>query len=173
MLLRSGVICLISVMSACVLPIAPEFQDPPSAANFSPIILAAMPDVGSVVTAPSISTVPTFTVIVSDPNLGDDLHVRWIADFPPFNANTRSMIADSVITHSSSGVPLNGDDSVTPNCKVHNLAKIPQHQIMAVVADRKFDDSTPDAGTVFDLTKLADADGRKVIATWTLNLDCP
>jgi hypothetical protein len=173
MLLRSGLPGLVSVMSACVLPISPEFQDPPAAANFSPVILSATPDIGSIVTATSPSAVPMFQVFVSDPNLGDDLHVRWIADFPPFTPNTRVMLSDFPIPHRSDGKPIADSSEVVPNCLVNNLAKIPQHQIMAVVADRLFDDSPTPMGATVDLTRVQGTEGRRVIATWTLNLDCP
>ena len=178
MLLRSGLLSLVSVMSACVLPIAPEFQDPPAEANFAPVILdGSDPPIGWVVTAPTPESIPTFTVFVSDPNLEDDLHVRWIADYPPNTANTRDMVPDFPVTHSSNGLPLDQPVSVTPSCSAHNLAKIPQHQIMVVVADGEFDNSPPPVGMPVDLTKLKDVDGRddrkKVIATWTLNLECP
>jgi hypothetical protein len=158
-------------MSACVLPIAPEFQDPPAAANYSPLILDSNPQIGSVVVAANPMMVPPFTVFVSDPNVGDDLHVRWLADFPPFTMNTRDMVLDDHFTHSSNGVPLNAMSEVTPSCSAHNLAKIPQHQIMAVVADRPFDNTQ--VGPNADLTKLSDPNGRKVVATWTLTLGCP
>jgi hypothetical protein len=173
MLLRSAGICLVSVMSACVLPIAPEFQDPPAAANFSPVITDSVPPIGMIVDAVP-TRVPAFTVSVTDPNLGDNLHVRWLADFPPDTANTRDMVPDFEIDHRTDGRPILMDSSVTPSCSAHNLAKIPQHQIMAIVADRPFDDSPPPPGMAADLTKLLDPDGqgKKVIATWTLNLEC-
>jgi hypothetical protein len=160
-------------MSACVLPIAPEFQDPPASPNFPPQILSAMPDIGSIVVAPSPSAVPTFSVVVTDPNLGDTLHVRWLADYPPSTANTRDMIQDETHLPNGNGTPLNVESMVTPSCIADNLAKIPQHQIMMVVGDRPFDNSPPPAGTAADLTKLQGTDGLKAIATWILNLECP
>jgi hypothetical protein len=166
MLLRSTAIVFVSVMSACVLPIAPEFQDPPAAANFSPVIIDSMPPIGSIVGPTSTPT--TFTISITDPNLGDDLHVRWIADFPPDTGNTRTLNnPPTTVSHRTDGMPINADVSQTPSCNINSLAKIPQHQIMAIVADRPFDDS-PTA----DLTKLQGTDGHSVIATWILNLDC-
>jgi hypothetical protein len=174
MLLRSAAICFVSVMSACVLPIAPEFQDQPSSANLSPAISDAVPLIGMIVDG-TPARVPTFTVSVTDPNLGDNLHVRFLADYPPDTANTRTLVRDNEIDHSTAGKPILQDVSATPSCNTDNLAKIPQHQIMAIVADRPFDDSPPPAGMAPDLTKLLDPDGqgKKVIATWTLNLECP
>jgi hypothetical protein len=173
MLLRSAGICLISAMSACVLPIAPEFQDPPASPNFSPQILSASPDIGSIVTAPSPTTIPTFIVTVTDPNFGDTLHVRWLADYPPSTANTRTLTRDQTFPPNSNGGAVNGSSMVIPNCNADNLARIPQHQIMMVVGDRMFDDSPPPQGMLPDLTKLQGTDGLKAIATWVLNLECP
>jgi hypothetical protein len=161
-------------MSACVLPVAPEFQDPPAAVNFAPVIQDTVPPIGMIVDG--IPTrVPTFTVSVSDPNLGDNLHVRFLADYPPDTANTRDLLRDREIDHRTDGKPILMDVSVSPSCDADNLAKIPQHQIMAIVADRPFDDSPPPVGMTADLTKLLDPDGhgKKVMATWTLNLECP
>jgi hypothetical protein len=172
MLLRLCSIGFVSVMSACVLPIAPEFQDPPAAANFSPIIVDSDPPLGEIVSATPTSS-QKFTVTVSDPNLGDDLHVRFLADFPPNTTNTRDMVPDAQVTHSSNGQPLNKDVSVTPSCTTHNLAKIPEHQIMVIVADSPFDDGPAPAGLPVDLTRLLDPHGLKVIGTWILKLDCP
>jgi hypothetical protein len=161
-------------MSACVLPIAPEFQDPPAAANVAPSFTDVVPPIGMIVDG-TPTRVPVFTVSVTDMNLGDNLHVRFLADFPPFTANTRTLMKDTEIAHRTDGRPILQDVSETPNCTVDSLAKIPQHQIMAIVADRPFDDSPPPAGMTADLTKLLDpaGDGRKTIATWTLNLECP
>lgn len=144
---------------------------PASSVNLSPVITDTAPTRGMIVDGTAAP--PTFTVSVTDPNLGDDLHVRFLADFPPDTANTRALMRDMLINHRSDGKPILQDVSETPSCVVDNLAKIPQHQIMAIVADRPFDDSSPPAGMPADLTKLADPDGHEVIATWTLDLECP
>ncbi|HVU53393.1 MAG TPA: hypothetical protein VHL80_22065 [Polyangia bacterium] len=161
-------------MSACVLPLAPEFQDPPSSANIAPSFTDVVPPIGMIVDGTQ-DHVPTFTVSVTDMNVGDDLHVRFLADFPPFTANTRTLMRDTPIAHRSDGRPILQDVSETPDCTLDSLAKIPQHQIMAIVADRPFDDTAPPAGMTPDLTKLLDPEGmgKKTIATWTLNLECP
>jgi hypothetical protein len=173
MLLRSGLLGLASVMSACVLPIGPEFQDPPAAANFAPQILDSQPAIGSIVTVTGTATAaPPFRVSVSDPNVGDDLHVRFLADFPPKTGNTRTLIVDHVVTHNADGTRLNEDVTVTPSCGTFNLANIALHQIMVIVADRPFLDKPAAPGLPVDLTKLADPEGLEVVASWTLEMDC-
>jgi hypothetical protein len=145
---------------------------PAPSMNFAPMFIDATPAIGTMVQGIP-SAVPRFQVVVSDPNAEDDLHIRWIADFPPSTADTRVMISDELIPHRPDGKVIDVTVSLTPDCLTHALATILQHQIMVVVADRPFDDSPPPAGMSVDLTKLADPDGREVIATWTLDLECP
>jgi hypothetical protein len=172
MLLRSGLIGLVCGMSACVLPIGPEFQDPPAAANYAPQILDSEPPLGSIVMGTSM-TAPLFRVSVSDPNVGDDLHVRFLADYPPNTSNTRNLTPpDRVVPHRSDGMRLIEDVSVTPKCSTFNLASIPVHQIMVIVADRPFLDMPAAPGLTVDLTKLEDPEGLEVVASWTLEMDC-
>src|SRR5262245_13457968 len=87
MLVLPGVALL---MSGCVLPIAPEFQDPPSPPNYAPYIVSAQPPIGEVKTSLMPGDVE-FSVSVSDPNILDKLCVRWISDYPPYNENTKLM----------------------------------------------------------------------------------
>jgi hypothetical protein len=164
MLLRWGSICALLVMSACVLPIAPEFQDPPASENYAPVFIDTNPPAGQIVTASP--TVPTFTVIVEDPNVGDDLFVRWIADFPPLTDNT-SVMATTPVPHSAGATVSSHEVSIQPNCALHHLARIPSHQITVVVADRPF----LDPGTPIDFERLP-PDGLKDSRSWILNLDC-
>src|SRR5215471_15875644 len=84
---------LVPPMSACILPVAPEFQDPPASENFGPVITDSSPALGSVVTKVGGAPLPPFRVTITDPNLGDNLHVRWLADYPPRSNNTRTLVA--------------------------------------------------------------------------------
>jgi hypothetical protein len=163
LVLRSALTCLVPLMSACVLPIAPEFQDPPTSQNYAPYFQTVMPDLGSEI------TVPMFEVTVTDPNVGDDLYVRWIVDYPPYNDNTRPFAQPKVV-HSVDGSPLLQNLTFAPNCVDDNLAKIARHQIMVVVADRDFSKQLPMQAV--DLTRLVPGDGRKVIGTWVLDMEC-
>jgi hypothetical protein len=161
--LLASTLCF-ALVPACVLPIGPQFQDPPATANVAPEIFNADPPLGSVV------TVPRFLVTVSDPNLGDDLLVRFIADFPPYTSNTK-VLKETPVPHRADGTPLRQDVPVEPNCLLNSLAKIPQHQIMVVVSDRGFADPVDPLSKQIDLTRIPD-DGRKIVASWTLDLEC-
>src|SRR5207244_709655 len=61
-----GAICLALAAPACVVPVGPQFQDPPATQNYEPRILAAQPPLGERVTG------TTFHVTVQDPNVLDD-----------------------------------------------------------------------------------------------------
>jgi hypothetical protein len=165
LVLSSALITLVPQMSACVLPIGPEFQDPPTSENFAPFFRTVAPDIGSIVMD------PMFDVTVTDPNVGDDLYYRWMADFPPYSDNTRTLQATTKVPHSADGTPLFAALTMKPDCKLYNLAKLPQHQILLVVADRPFDPLQPTPTQSVDYTRVP-SEGRKVIATWTLQMEC-
>src|SRR5882724_1117584 len=124
MLLRSGSICALLVMSACVLPIAPEFQDPPASENYAPVFIDTIPPAGQVVTA---SPVAAFTIIVEDPNVGDDLFVRWIADFPPLTDNTIVMETRMAPPGGASQVSAHDPPPSHPTCPLHPPPQTPTH----------------------------------------------
>jgi hypothetical protein len=154
----------LALMSACILPLAPEFQDPPAAQNYAPRIIESNPEAGSIVTS------QTFRVVVTDPNLGDALHVRWVVDYPPFSqTNTRTLVQDLTVPASVTGMPLMQEVSVDVDCVVNVLAQIPQHQVTVIVADSEF--LAPVANKPVDLGRVAP--GRlTTTASWLLNLEC-
>jgi hypothetical protein len=150
---------MVTSISACIVPLAPEFQDPPAAQNYPPTVVSADPPLGSIVTQKSM-----FSLVLRDPNVNDDLFVRWEADFPPFNPNlTRGLNGSgTTIPHPTGGLQV-VDTSVIVDCQANALAtSIPQHQIMAIVADRPF---LPGGD-------LDSSDGNVLKASWTLNLEC-
>lgn len=152
-------------MSACILPLAPEFQDPPASENFAPHITDSSPPLGSLVVKTG-TTAPVFRVTVTDPNLGDDLFVRWVADYPRISSNTR-LLGSQMVPRSTNGQPLRQDVSVTVDCALDNLAPIAQHQVLVIVADREFPVPPPEN----DLTIVAPP-GQSVVGSWILDLNC-
>jgi hypothetical protein len=169
MLLRFAQIALFSAMSACVLPVGPEFQDPPGAANASPIIVEATPDIGMRVTGNSMDTF-TFSLTVTDPNPGDTLHVRWLADYPPFSATNTRLLQEDTVPASTTGMPQQTSVSRPIGCRTSPLSALPSHQVMAIVADRPFLPSLPPPAPV-DYGRLP-PDGLKVVAVWILDVEC-
>jgi hypothetical protein len=164
MVLFSAAICLIPPMSACVLPIAPEFQDPPASQNYAPFFLATDPPIGAVVSTPS------FRVTVRDPNVGDNLYVRWISNFPPATGDTRAF-KEETIPHSADGTLLFADSTAQPTCIKDLVANLPSHRVMVVVSDRQFLDVVQTGSPEADYARVP-AGAGKVVATWTLDLLC-
>jgi hypothetical protein len=151
-------------MSACVLPIAPEFQDPPASRNFDPTFVVTEPKVGAAVTKAS------FRVTVTDPNVGDDLYVRWIANFPPASGDTRA-IKDDFKRHSNDGTPLFAEFSIEPECIRDLVANLPSHRVMVVISDRPFLGLMQPGSPDIDYARIAPNAGR-LIGTWTLDQLC-
>jgi hypothetical protein len=169
-LLPTTLIALSSMplVSGCVLPLSPQFEDPPAEQNFAPSIVSAQPAQGSIVTALSGTTV-AFTVTVNDPNVTDDLYFRWIGDFPPYSdSNTRRLTADTKVSRSASD-PL-ASQSIPIDC-LSPLARLPQHAIMALVSDRPFLDDDGTLSREALLTGIRNG-AQKTEAHWTLNLQC-
>ena len=153
-------------MSACVLPIGPDFQDPIASPNYAPVFIDSNPMFGTAATS-TPTVLQTFSVQISDPNVGDQLTVRWIVDFPPFTVDTRPQ-PDQVFDPSANGQSLDQQISLRPSCLLTSLAKTPVHQIEVVVSDRGF----VTAQDPTDLTSIP-AGGQEIFGNWTLDLECP
>jgi len=166
----AGALTIGTLAAGCVIPIGPDFQDPPASQNYAPYILDSDPTLGAIATATPAADV-TFHVTVSDPNAGDNLTVRWILDYPPYGVNTRPQ-PDEVLAHDPDGqVHERVVPPFTPDCVLSSLAKIPSHQVMVVISDRGFLPVANPGAASADLTRVPD-DGHRVTGTWTLDVDC-
>jgi hypothetical protein len=114
-------------------------------------------------------TSPAFRVSVQDPNVGDDLFVRFVADFPPLSGNTRFLL-DQHVPHTADGKLLFQDVSVTVRCSA--VAQLPSHQVAVIVADRDFLLNSASSTQPADPTRLP-SDARSTFGSWTLDLECP
>lgn len=153
-------------LSGCVLPLSPDFQDPPAPQNYAPQIISAEPLQGS------IGTSTTFMITVKDQDLSSDIWIRWIGEYPPYSVSSRPLTdQDVMFSHSINGQPLVDSTSVTVNC--FELAPLMQHPIMALVSDRAFlPRDTPDVSLETLLTGASSSDAQMAEAHWVLNLDC-
>jgi len=154
---------VVSSMSACVVPVAPTFQDPVGDPNVPPSIVSATPPVGTFIT--STTLVPQVTV--TDQNVGDTLNYRWVIDYPPFTMNTHPLgigyiqaPADGIQQRVS--VPL----SQAP-CAFNPTQTGSPHQLEFILADRPFDQTN---SMVLDAL-MENSDGFVVYANWTFS--CP
>ncbi|HZL16810.1 MAG TPA: hypothetical protein VFG23_03585 [Polyangia bacterium] len=156
---------VVASMSACIIPVAPEFQDPTASPNYAPYVTSFSPDFDSIVT----SQMPSFSVTFTDPNVGDDLHVRWLADYPSTTGNYRTLVEDFIYVHSADGQPQQPTDTRSVDCTVDNLAMTSdgQHRIEAIIADREF--APPSDGKLDGV----DPPGLVARAAWILQITCP
>lgn len=150
----------------CVVPLAPDFEPEQ---NQPPFLVSVTPPIGAAIVDP----VAKFEVTVEDPNRTDDLYLRWLIDYPPFNQNvTRN--TEYMLPSSGPGSPNQHVVRLAPRCDQPVLSPaLTTHRLMLVVSDRPFDDSP--AGTVSSdvrLDKIA-TDGYGVWAFWTFEMVCP
>jgi hypothetical protein len=158
---RVALLASVSSMSACVVPIAPTFQDPPSEPNIAPYIVSNGPDFGTFFQVPPAGF--PVAVTVSDQNAVDPLNYRWVIDYPPFSTtNTRPQQVQTIPAPVVVGQPL----SFTVSCALNPAPNLAVHQLDFIVADRPFDQSNP---------KVLDAvtnGGLPVQANWTFQISC-
>jgi len=156
---------LVSPMSACVVPVAPSFQDPVGQPNVPPYIVNAMPPSGSF-----FSSKPTddsaVLLTVTDQNVGDHLYYHWVIDYPPYSGSTRNQLVQ-IISPSANGTQLSASIILPTPCALTLAPTVAIHQLAFILADRPFDQSNP---MVFDAL-LPGSDGFVVYANWTFS--CP
>jgi hypothetical protein len=149
----------------CVLPLAPSFDDPPAERNYAPTLAQSLPPQG-------IAGLGPLSVTVSDPNVGDSLVVRWIADFPPYNSDRTRILLEQDISSSADGRPLYATRE-TPSLNCFYLAPGNSHPVMALVADRPFFTraEAPNLSDAELLTALP-TNALSVEAHWVLDIPC-
>ena len=122
----------------------------------------------STTTRDRLGASPIFDVTASDPNVGDDLFIRWLRRLPrkrPTPLGTSN--GDGLpCPHSVDGSHCALQSSVPARCLFLDCETSTAHRIMVIVADRDFANSTatspPSRTTV-----------TRRIATWIWNVTCP
>ena len=154
--------------SGCVIPVAPDFQDPPLEPNFPPTVKATGPvNFGTLVNIVATPTNPiasaNFEATVSDQNPGDHIWVQWIFDnTQPFNG---------AISHAIPAMdvgPTNGNPlaiSLLVSCNlglVMNSTSL--HQLLLIVSDRQ----PVEGGAFEDIT----SPGFAAFGGWPFYMPC-
>lgn len=150
--------------TGCLLPLAPDFQDPPKAPNYPPSFQVVKPFAETSVTAGSDS----FHVDVEEPNPQDTLYVRWVADYPPYTAGKTKQLGSDVIL-------LPGQDRAadymlpTPApCSAFSAGA--EHRLVTIVSDRPF--RRADQFTDPYRFSLVEGGGTPIMTGWTIT-GCP
>jgi len=153
-------------MSGCIIPVAPDFQDPVSSPNYPPYLSNPSPQFGRLVTVQAGVQVAV-SAFVSDPNLTDTLYYQWVYDdtTPP----------NPAVTHALGYFPLTQPPDGSPqqippvevNCGLGLAATSTSlHQLELIVSDRE---PNPHPTGPFDDIPFP---GYKVYGNWPLLLLC-
>jgi hypothetical protein len=152
---RKLLLLLVPLMPACIIPAGPEFQDPEGVANSPPEMIAVTPMIGSAVIS------DMFSITVGDAN-GDQLHVRWMADYPGTSFRWYQM--DDPSSVAPAGQPRTDRFDLKATCDSLDPS-LTSHTIMVVVGDRPFVDGSDDKTQVVE-------GGKRVVAFWIWNVTC-
>ncbi len=156
-------------MSACVVPVAPDFRDPPATLEAPPYIVTSNPPINTSVTVPPGGFF-TFTAELNDVTPGATIYYLWAFDYPPYDqAITRSGGPTNPITPGVDGQPTDGQISFDLNCRTISPAPGggPVHYFSLLVADRQFSMIPGKFGEIDDSTghRLSDA-------IWFVTMSC-
>jgi hypothetical protein len=154
-------------MSACILPLAPDWQPPPEQENHPPVFVGTNPSAWTIVTPP-IGSELEFSVTLADDNEQDDLYLRVIADYPPYNPDFTRLQQHEI------PAPINRKerDPKTFSVGCFSLLLHPdlqQHRILVAVSDRPF---RSDPGVPPGDLEAISAGAHLVKVGWLLNLEC-
>lgn len=165
----AGLAALLSSMPACIIPVAPDFQDPVSFPQVAPWIHDPSPyDFGQVVSVTNTKEGVTFSVQVTDLNASDELHARWIVNPPGLQNNptleTVTLTPPDSDTVTNRPLPTVGvvETQIICGSNTWKSNPLPQ-QLELVVADGKFTD---------DLDMIDPLKTRRSYANWTIVLEC-
>jgi hypothetical protein len=154
-------------MSACVIPIGPQFDDPED--NFPPFVVSSEPGVGEIFTQDE--TVRFISVTLGDNNVGDRLYARWLLDYPSTDPDGGKLLLVG-------DVPPDGDKVArrpihfAPTCPPSGMGGTAQHRLVLSVSDRRFLDRENGDSVSPNAPRDSFSPGaNRMRAVWILN--CP
>jgi hypothetical protein len=162
-----------SSLEGCVLPIGPDFQDPEPAIpipELPPYFGDTRPPLETVVdlNALNASGAGSFDVAISDPNAGDTVWVRWVANYPPFSSESTKYLGKD----SSMGSNGTGTLHFLKKVVCADLLKAADRTLSIVVSDRDFLDPASVIDEVNQYSYYRDEDGAVkqtfVIGSWRI-----
>jgi hypothetical protein len=160
-----GACALLTTMNACVIPVAPQFDDPEE--NFPPFVSSSDPGVGETFTPGQDEDggARFITVTLGDHNLGDSLFLRWLLDYPGANPEGGQLVMVATLppTKKTDRSP----DRYAPSCSSRG-----SHTLVLSVSDRKFLDTGNGESVSPDAPRDSYRKGaNRMRAVWILN--CP
>jgi hypothetical protein len=160
-------------MSACIIPVAPEFQDPPSQPDPGLMVFGFDPAVGAVEVLPvTPQGQPSFLARVSDGNVNDYIYVLWTVDY---NSSEPDMVPPYQVRPPPIPPPLPGQMLNQP-LEQSFFCPLPwtpsptttSHVLELIVANRPLLTS-PTLDTIDDPSGT----GSVIHGFWTFVINCP
>jgi hypothetical protein len=160
-----ALLAAVSSMSACIIPVAPNFQDPPTQPSSVPYlqVVSPTPVPNSIVFVAS-SPIPDFQVTVSDPDPTVSLFAEWVFDYPPHTNATRPGNKKTFMPPAPSGTT---DQPVS--CDYIDRTAQPadgKHQLELIVATSDF--IGPDSSNPYDIETTMDPNAFVARLSWTI-----
>jgi hypothetical protein len=161
LLLPFGSLFSLAAVPACVIPLAPDFQDPVASPGGPPYFYSSDPLPGATVTMAN----NTFTVTPADPNINATLYLRWIANYPSTNGDADDVQDNTIEPNGQVVRPTTDSTKYTFDC-LQVLLDGTQWSIAAALSDLPFKPNNFADPTV-------NTEGTTVaIRTWTLVQTC-
>jgi hypothetical protein len=149
-----------ALTTGCVLPIGPDFQNPPQAPNYPPSFQLFDPYQET-----AVSELPQdFYVLLQDPNPLDTLHVRWAIDYPPYVQSRSRLVVDEQTL-----LPTALRQVTYPLASCDIFKQGSEHQLVVIVSDRPFTEIGLLPGP--DRYNQTEGDSPAIMAGWQVN--CP
>jgi hypothetical protein len=151
-------------LPTCVVPVSPEWTDPQS--NIPPTIYFADPAVGSILGLGADGGGSlTVKVVLADQNTQDKLYIRWIIDYPPFDASISRLTTLQPIQPGGNQIE-RPRLFFAPDCINDQIAHgFTSHRLLLAASDRPFIDDPAQLDRV--------PDGNFCVeATWQFELEC-
>lgn len=162
-----ALLTLLAGLPGCVVPVGPQWTDPQS--NYPPTLYSAIPPVGSVL-HPALDAGASLEVEVglADQNTKDQLYVRFIIDYPPFESGVTRLALEHIFPGGSQierpMIPY------APNCIDDQIAHgFSTHQLLLAASDRPFASDDP---TQAMPDEVQQAGNFLLEAAWQFELDC-
>jgi hypothetical protein len=156
-----------SSMSACIIPVAPDFQDPQSRPDSPPKLTNFMPEFGLTTSVPA-SGAP-FSVSASDPDPGTTFYIRWVVDYPPYTATTNPLPPVELPAPAEGEPPLTIGQPI--DCTYIRDPSTSTHSVELIVADVPL--AAPDTTKANAFEQLTNPAGAIAYGRWPINITCP